>query len=259
MEGRFVIRLGPRAIVLPNGRTTIGRSPDREIQIDDDRVSRRHAVLRVSDGEIDIEDLGSVNGVLVDGLRIVERTSLRDGSVIAIGDAKLVVRDRAGETPESGVVRVTPQPPLAGRAGSTSVGVSLGFSTLRTLRALEDGEIESLEATSKLLLDLLSAGGSAADDALPDALQAATRSSLALARATRDPSFIDRVFEVNGVYQRILDAETLNVVEALVADLRHEDPLACVAYVARLRDRLPPLEADEIVQLSRLEALVRAR
>src|SRR2546421_11811475 len=56
---------------VPQGeRTTIGRSPDCDIFLDDVTVSRKHAVLIEENGEVSIEDLGSLNGTFVNRRRI---------------------------------------------------------------------------------------------------------------------------------------------------------------------------------------------
>lgn len=72
--------------------TTLGRSADRAIVIDDPKVSRRHAeIRRLRDGFL-LVDIGSVNGTLVNGSVVPGHCLLRDGDVIGIGDAQLVFR-----------------------------------------------------------------------------------------------------------------------------------------------------------------------
>jgi len=52
--------------------------------LDDDEVSRYHAIVRVRDGGADITDLGSTNGTFVDGRRLRGRVALIDGSVVRV-------------------------------------------------------------------------------------------------------------------------------------------------------------------------------
>ena len=74
----------------PQGeRTTIGRSPDNDIFLDDVTVSRKHAVLVQSDGQFRIEDLGSLNGTFVNRRRIDEATRLQSGDEVQIGKYRL--------------------------------------------------------------------------------------------------------------------------------------------------------------------------
>jgi pSer/pThr/pTyr-binding forkhead associated (FHA) protein len=73
----------------PQGeRTTIGRSPDCGIFLDDVTVSRRHAVLVEREGGYVIEDLGSLNGTYVNRRRI-DSHRLADGDEVQIGKYRL--------------------------------------------------------------------------------------------------------------------------------------------------------------------------
>ena len=73
----------------PQGeRTTIGRSPDCEIFLDDVTVSRKHAVLLQRDGRFVVEDLGSLNGTFLNRRRI-ESGELADGDELQIGKYRL--------------------------------------------------------------------------------------------------------------------------------------------------------------------------
>ena len=73
----------------PQGeRTTIGRSPDCGIFLDDVTVSRRHAVLVQREGRWLVEDGGSLNGTFVNRRR-VESAELEDGDELQIGKYRL--------------------------------------------------------------------------------------------------------------------------------------------------------------------------
>jgi hypothetical protein len=78
----------------PRGeRTTIGRSPDCGIFLDDVTVSRRHAVLVQRDGRWLVEDQGSLNGTFVNRKR-VESAELEDGDELQIGKYRLTFLKR---------------------------------------------------------------------------------------------------------------------------------------------------------------------
>ncbi len=63
---------------------TIGRSPEADIVIMDDKASRLHCGIRLWDGDFFIKDLKSKNGTFVNGQRI-EMTKLNPGDEIRIG------------------------------------------------------------------------------------------------------------------------------------------------------------------------------
>jgi hypothetical protein len=71
-----------------DGETTVGRSPDCGIFLDDVTVSRKHAVLREQDGNFFIEDQGSLNGTFVNRKR-VESAQLDDGDELQVGKYRL--------------------------------------------------------------------------------------------------------------------------------------------------------------------------
>lgn len=74
---------------------TVGRGTDADVRINDPGVSRLHARISVHDAEdnprITIEDMGSTNGIVIDGRR-VQNSSLREGSRIEIGSTRMLVR-----------------------------------------------------------------------------------------------------------------------------------------------------------------------
>jgi FHA domain/zinc-ribbon domain len=70
------------------GETTVGRSPDCGIFLDDVTVSRKHAVLRERDNSFFIEDQGSLNGTFVNRKR-VESAELEDGDELQVGKYRL--------------------------------------------------------------------------------------------------------------------------------------------------------------------------
>lgn len=77
------------------GGTVVGRGTEADIRINDPGVSRKHIEFEVTGtGEhlqLRVRDLGSTNGMLVDGHRVAS-TGLRDGSEVRIGNTTLTVR-----------------------------------------------------------------------------------------------------------------------------------------------------------------------
>jgi pSer/pThr/pTyr-binding forkhead associated (FHA) protein len=77
----------------PEGETSIGRSPDCGIFLDDVTVSRKHAVIAERDGGFFVEDQGSLNGTFVNRKR-VESAQLEDGDELQIGKYRLTFLNR---------------------------------------------------------------------------------------------------------------------------------------------------------------------
>jgi hypothetical protein len=69
-------------------RTTIGRSPDCDVFLDDVTVSRRHAILVHSESRFLLQDQGSLNGTFLNRSRI-ESAELADGDEVQIGKYRL--------------------------------------------------------------------------------------------------------------------------------------------------------------------------
>ncbi|WP_042374575.1 FhaA domain-containing protein [Streptacidiphilus neutrinimicus] len=72
----------------------LGRSTEADIRVDDPGVSRRHAEVRVGNPSM-VLDLGSTNGIVVDGQHTT-RATLRDGSRIVVGSTTIVYRQAEG-------------------------------------------------------------------------------------------------------------------------------------------------------------------
>jgi hypothetical protein len=85
----LVVVSGRRMLVPPRG-ATIGRSRECDVVIEDSGVSRRHAELRPDGTAWRIEDLGSTNGVRVNGLAIVRAQQLRTGDRIEMGSTEIL-------------------------------------------------------------------------------------------------------------------------------------------------------------------------
>jgi len=104
-----LVVMGPASfhtVPLPvRGEVVVGRGSSADVDIDEPRASRRHALLRVGEG-VTIEDLGSVNGTRVRGRRLEagKPVAIAPGEAVAIGSLVLMVqRDRAHAGSSSGV------------------------------------------------------------------------------------------------------------------------------------------------------------
>ncbi|MFI0717916.1 FhaA domain-containing protein [Streptomyces sp. NPDC021224] len=72
----------------------LGRSTEADVRVDDPGVSRKHCEIRVGMPSL-VQDLGSTNGIVVDGQH-TQRATLRDGSRIVVGSTTIVYRQAEG-------------------------------------------------------------------------------------------------------------------------------------------------------------------
>lgn len=84
----LLVTAGKRMVVAASG-ATIGRSRDCDIVLEDANVSRRHAEVRPRGDGWMIHDLGSTNGVTVNGTRIEQAQLLRPGDRVEVGTTTL--------------------------------------------------------------------------------------------------------------------------------------------------------------------------
>ncbi len=92
----------------------VGKLGSSHLRIDDDKVSRMHAVIEVTDAdEIDIIDLGSASGTIVNGKK-VNKCRLQNGDEILLGDTRVVVEiGSAGVSDEDPTMIADQRSPVA--------------------------------------------------------------------------------------------------------------------------------------------------
>jgi Protein of unknown function (DUF3662)/FHA domain len=88
-RGKARLRYEGKTAVLPTGGGVIGRSRECDVVLSDQNVSRKHAEVRPSGGKWIVKDLGSTNGVKVNGRRITGPQSLRPGDTIELGTSTI--------------------------------------------------------------------------------------------------------------------------------------------------------------------------
>ena len=116
----IVLKTGSREHEFTQGRVIVGRARDVDFRIDDADVSRRHAVIYWSDGNIMVKDLGSTNGTMVNGYPVTS-TVVRPADVVLDrglphhGGDQVEPADRrdgahAGDSAAGGEVRLPDRP-----------------------------------------------------------------------------------------------------------------------------------------------------
>lgn len=117
--------LGPEA-----GVVTVGRSLQNDLVVEDASLSRNHARFELLEGRVTLEDLGSRNGIKVNGVQIRGTTPVKPGDDIVLGTVSVALKD---------LPQVQPSP--APKAGPAVVidhkgPGSLGNATLRMPAAM---------------------------------------------------------------------------------------------------------------------------
>lgn len=93
-SARLEFVLGPltgQSIELRDDVTTVGSVVGNSIVLADPAVSRKHAGIRRIDGGYELADLGSTNGIYVNGHRVPKKT-LAPGDVLRVGNSEAVFR-----------------------------------------------------------------------------------------------------------------------------------------------------------------------
>ncbi|OLZ63612.1 phosphopeptide-binding protein [Streptomyces sp. IMTB 2501] len=93
-QTRYWIEINGARHQISRPTLVLGRSTDADVRIDDPGVSRRHCEIRTGTPST-IQDLGSTNGIVVDGQHTT-RATLRDGSRIVVGSTTVIYRQAEG-------------------------------------------------------------------------------------------------------------------------------------------------------------------
>jgi ABC-type multidrug transport system ATPase subunit/pSer/pThr/pTyr-binding forkhead associated (FHA) protein len=120
-QATLTIKNGPdagRVVDLPEGELLVGRIEPAGLVVNDSEVSRLHARLNCREGGYYVEDLGSVNGTLLNGANITGERMLVDGDEIRLG---------------SKVILVFHQLPLASGVSGTRIQGAAGSSPEATM------------------------------------------------------------------------------------------------------------------------------
>ena len=70
----------------------VGRAEDCHLRPNSEKISRHHCVIQLSEGMISVRDLGSKNGTLVNGERVIGEQELKNGDILEFGPLKFEVR-----------------------------------------------------------------------------------------------------------------------------------------------------------------------
>lgn len=274
---RFRLRYLQHDLELTEGQFTVGRSGSCQLSLDDPLVSRRHALLFVTDQSVEVEDLGSRNGVLVNGTKIEGRVALSVGDRIVIGAQELTLlagRETAHQATLGNIgmtmPRLTPSiAPAAPKVFNAAAAEPEGEpSVLRRVdqfkllggvaeKALAMGRAAEAERIlAPALADVIEStrGGKPLPPTLVD--QAAKYSSR-LATATGKGAWADYVIELYAAQGRPAPAPVIDELYTAMRKVSNVDISKLRQYVGRLREHLPQYGPAERFLVQRIEGLER--
>lgn len=187
--GRTFLR-GKGQVWEVRGQAVLGRSSRCDVVIDDELASREHCRVAVEGERVVLRDLGSRNGVRVNGDRVEGELELRHGDVIAIGLCHLVLlRQREQPSLRRGSeVRTRPQ-----GAAEITWGSLAGL----TRRALDDGDLDAAEVSCRAQFEAIRAAAAVGHPVESSAMDEAVEQALELAERCADGYWLDHVLAIH--------------------------------------------------------------
>ncbi len=239
------LRYDQQDINLPDGQFVIGRAADCQLSLDDPLVSRNHATLSVSPDAVLIADLGSRNGVRVNGERIESERALAHGDQITIGSQEMTILARR----EMGAETLIQVP--------TERAATFGLLGILADKALAMGKGEEAE---KLMFEQL-------DQLLVDAQRGVNISlattdracdyALRLGSATSNGRWVDYLFRLYGALRRPCPAPVVDELYTLLRKVKAVNLTVLRDYLETLRDLSGSFGPADRFLLSRIEGLER--
>jgi pSer/pThr/pTyr-binding forkhead associated (FHA) protein len=280
MSSRFRLRYQAIDLALSEREFVVGRTVGCDLVVDDALVSRRHASFRVNGDNVELSDLGSRNGVTVNGKRVQGTVTLETGDRVTIGSQELVLQDvmeqrDLGTTelvrcPGCGTfleptqscrtcTATTKLPKIQARGNDENAAPgsnALGSSRLAE-KALSLGRFDEAERLLAAMLANVLQRASNLEDGQQDALKSATSYALRLAEGLHKPSWLDYPFELYATAKQLMPAEIIEELYRVAARVRYVNPHAVRRYLTALRAIDAQWAANERFLLQRLEGLER--
>ena len=275
----FRLRYLHHDLELSEGQFVVGRSAGCQLSLDDPLVSRRHAMFVVSEDAVTVEDLGSRNGIIVNGQRAFARTHLAPGDRVVIGSQELTLERESGEradTPSVPLHRRTlpkmvvadPVPDRPWPSDPTPSDVDLDASMVRRAdafsllggvaeKALQLGRADEAERLlAGPLADVVEA--SRAGKRVPAWLvDTSARFAAKLATATAKGAWADYVIELYQVQVRPCPAMVVDELYNAFRKVSAIDLTRLRAYLALLHEKQATFGPAERFLLQRVEGLER--
>ncbi len=221
----------------------VGRSETCELCVDDPLASRTHAAFSVTDGRAFVEDLGSRNGVRVNGEKITSTREIVHGDQVRVGSQELVlVKHRAARAD------TLVQAPTTQRLKA--------FGVLGTLadKAIALGHGEEAERIIGRQLEALSE--QATDGGLEDEMfKKASNYALKLAALTGRGRWVDYLFQLHAVQKKLMATELVDELYELARKVSGASSGAMRDYLQVIKESQVALGPSERFLVGRIEGL----
>jgi hypothetical protein len=243
---KFVLKVGPRDIDLPNGRFLVGRAESTQLPLDDPLVSRHHAAIDVSDAGATVVDLDSRNGVRVNGEKLVGSRPLGIGDRIGIGSAELVFALRAEPMAQTLV-----QAPTQRMA-------AFGLLGMLADKALALGRGDEAERLLGPQIEQLLAEVEKGRKYDPGSVERACQYALRVAQATGNAAWMNVVFRFYTAMKRLCPTSMVDELYVVARKVKQPSGETLRSYLAVLRELPEELGPAERFLVGRLEGLERS-
>lgn len=123
---------------------TIGRAPSNRLHFAEPSVSWHHAIMWMADGEVQVQDLESTNGVFIDGVRLQGSAALSRASVVELGDrVRIVVAPAAASAPTRLMLEDLDQGRRFALHPGRNALAAMGLPTTAVIRLEADGALSA--------------------------------------------------------------------------------------------------------------------
>jgi pSer/pThr/pTyr-binding forkhead associated (FHA) protein len=291
---KYRLRYQSTDLELAGGDFVIGRSSSCSLSLDDGLVSRKHALIHTTADRVTLEDLGSRNGVLLNGEKIKGLVQLKHGDRVTVGSQEMTLvevgkglrtpRDTSMLTrchkcnellnPGDSFCKSCGTPVIS--ANATLPGATLevklselapdeetrqasGFSLLTGIadKALALQRFAEAERILGNHLERMLAKATSGKKISVEQARKGTTYALKLARGLKSPKWVDWVFQMLAVLKVVPGSDTVDELHAVVRDISHRDPRALRAYLKEIKASRTDLGPAERFVVSRLESLER--
>ena len=254
---------------LPDGEFTVGRSSTSHLVLDDALVSRSHAVFRRRGNLVEVDDLGSRNGVLVNAVKIQGPTQLNHLDRVMIGTQELTLideREHASDrkTIDTGSIDLMEAAAAASEAASDEeTHVLTGLSLLLSIadKALNLERFDEAERIlARHLENLLARIEGGETPPRRESIETAAQLAIQLAEGLGKASWLDWVFNVHRAAGFPPRPDAVDALHTAVRSINYRDPRPlreCLRALSQVDD-LSAADRFVVSRLAGLEKVISA-